>query len=396
MYADKSASMGTRLWVHLTLAVLLCIGFGAARPLYAQDANLEALQQIGRTLAGIAEQAFPGVVVIEVERVVSSDAAPRGMQEAGRSPSRARRSTRSSESRMLVRPVPEALRSRAQRQHSAPLSKGRGMGIIVSEDGLIITNHHIVEDANRIEVRLSDGRSIRAEVVGLDPKTDIAVLRIEANGLQALELGDSKSVALGDWVVGIGDGMGLGRTFSVGMVTGKHRAGLGRATYEDFLQTSAAPSLGDAGGPLLDLQGRVIGVNTAVLGQHPGPGIGLAIPIDMAKAIYEQLRGEGKVRRGFLGIGMEDVSAGMAESLGMARPRGIIVTSVFEGSAAAQAGLRKHDVIVQFSGKDVVSAHALRFDVGRLKPGAAVEIVLIREAQQLSLNATLGQWPTKE
>jgi len=269
------------------------------------------------------------------------------------------------------------------------------MGIIVSEDGWIITNHHIVQDANSIKAKLSDGRLVRAKVIGLDPKTDIAVLRIEAHGLQALELGDSQSVALGDWVVGIGDGMGLGRTFTVGMVTGKHRAGLGRADYEDFLQTSTAPSLGDAGGPLLDLQGRVIGVNTAVIGQHPGPGIGLAIPIDLAKAIYEELRVEGKVQRGFLGIGMQDVTAGMAKSLGMDRPRGIIVTSVLEDSAAAKAGLRKHDVMVQFNGKDVSSANALRFEVARLKPGVEVEIVLIRRDQQQTLSITLGQWPTK-
>lgn len=395
MYADKSASMGTRLCILLTLAVLLYLGFGAARPLYAQDANLEALQQIGRTLAGIAEQAFPGVVVIEAERTVSSDAARRGMQETGRSRGRVHGGARSRESFTPVRPGPEALRGRVQRQSSALRSRGRGMGIIVSEDGWIITNHHIVQDANSIKAKLSDGRLVRAKVIGLDPKTDIAVLRIEAHGLQALELGDSQSVALGDWVVGIGDGMGLGRTFTVGMVTGKHRAGLGRADYEDFLQTSTAPSLGDAGGPLLDLQGRVIGVNTAVIGQHPGPGIGLAIPIDLAKAIYEELRVEGKVQRGFLGIGMQDVTAGMAKSLGMDRPRGIIVTSVLEDSAAAKAGLRKHDVMVQFNGKDVSSANALRFEVARLKPGVEVEIVLIRRDQQQTLSITLGQWPTK-
>jgi serine protease Do len=356
---------------------------------------MAALQEIGREFARIAEEAYPGVVTIVVNRSGSSEEAVREMLRQRGSRSRLdRRDLREgpSEARRSRPTVPEDLVRGLRVQPIRQLS--RGLGILVSADGRVITNNHIVSDANSIEVKLADGRSFQGKVVGTDPATDIAVLKIEAEGLRALELGDSDAVVLGDWVIGIGNPMGIGRSFTAGLVTGRDRSGLGMADYENFIQTDAAPALGDGGGPLLDLQGRVVGMNTAVLGSEWGRGIGLAIPINMVKTVYEQLIETGVVGRGFLGIMLQDLDAKTAKALGLEKVTGVVIAKVMEGSAAEEAGLRSGDVIVEFEGKKISSSNQLRHAVAALEPGTRVEVAVIRDGETKRFTVTLGERPS--
>jgi len=228
-------------------------------------------------------------------------------------------------------------------------------------------------------------------VIGTDPATDIAVVKIEAENLPVLEPGDSGSTKLGDWVIAIGNPMGIGRSFKLGLITGKNRSGLGLADYEDFIQTDAAPSLGDGGGPMLDLQGRVVGINTAVIGAERGGGVGLAIPINMARTVYEQLIETGVVERGFLGIQLQDLSAERAVALGLEDTGGVVVISVIDDSPAQEAGLRSRDVIVEFEGDQITSSNQLRHAVGSLKPGAQIKVVVIRDGETKRLTIALGE-----
>jgi serine protease Do len=357
--------------------------------------NIAALQEIGHAFAGIAEQAYPGVVTIAVQRPLSSEDAIRDMLRERGSRSRLERGdlpAEQSESRRSRPSTPEDLLRRFRLQPARRSS--RGLGVIVCAEGWIITNHHIVSDANSVEVELTDGRSFQGKIVGVDPETDIAVVKIEAADLQPLELGDSDEIRLGDWVIGIGNPMGIGRTFSVGLVTGKNRSGLGMASYEDFIQTDTAPTPGDGGGPLLDPQGRVIGINTAAVGREYGSGIGLAIPINMVKAVYEQLVETGVVERGFLGVLLQDLNKEMAKALGLEEVTGVTIAKVTEGSAAEEAGLRTADVIAEFNGQSISSSDQLRHAVAALSPGTQVEVIVIRGGERKSLKATLGQRPS--
>ena len=386
----------TGVYSWSVVVLLMLFVWGLAGIAYGQDSsNMAALQEIGRELGRIAEQAYPGVVTIVVKKSVSSEDAVREM--LGQQGSR-RRSERKDlrgerpEPRRSRLAVPEDLMRRLPIQPTRQLS--RGLGIIVAADGRIITNNHIVSDANSIEVKLADGRSFDGKVLGADPATDIAVVKIEAENLRALELGDSDEIQLGDWVIGVGNPMGIGWSFKVGLITGKNRSGLGMADYEDFIQTNAAPSLGDGGGPLLDLQGRVIGVNSAVIGREQGGSIGLAIPINMVKAIYEQLASGSPVQRGFLGIALQDMNAEKAKALGLKATTGTVVISVVEDSPAEEAGLRSEDVIVEFEGKKILSSNQLRDAVAALKPGTKAEVVVVRDGETKEFTVTLGERPS--
>ena len=307
----------------------------------------------------IAEQAYPAVATITVRR---SEASEEVLEQFG---------------------LPRG----------RPLS--RGLGIVVSADGWIITTSRVVGDANDVEVRLTDGRSFQGKVTGTDPATAIAVVKIEAEDLQTLELGDSDAVALGDWAISISDPAGLGRSFTVGLVTGKHRSRLGMADYEDFIQTDTVPTPSDGGGPVLDLHGRVVGMNAAVLGSRWGGGIGLAIPINMVKAVYDPLSSGNPVRRGYLGIQMQDVDADMAARLGLDKAAGVLVASVVEASPAAEAGLQKGDVIVQLDNKEISSSHQFRLAVGSRSPDTDVDLVVLRDGQRQHFTVTLTERPSE-
>ena len=230
--------------------------------------------------------------------------------------------------------------------------------------------------------------------MGADPAIDVAVLKIDADDLTALELGDTDEVSVGDWVVGITNSMGMGRTFSAGMVTAKGRTRLGMAAIEDFVQTDVILHPGDGGGPLLDLDGKVVGISTAIIGREQGLAISLAIPVNMAKFAYEQIVETGKVERGFLGVAFQDITPKLVKTLGLGTTEGVLVTNVISDSAASKAGIVRHDVIAGLNGVSIESGSQLLHLVASLKPGEEVEVVVVRSGKQQTLAVTLGKRPT--
>lgn len=261
--------------------------------------------------------------------------------------------------------------------------QGMGSGFVIEADGLVVTNHHVVADARAVQVRLSDGRSFPAKVIGSDPATDLALLRLEgAEGLPTVVLGQSKTLEVGDWVVAMGNPMGLDHSATVGIVSGKGRGSLGlyRDSYIDFLQTDADIAPGSSGGPLFDLRGEVVGINTAV-GARLQPGF--AIPVDQAKRIIEQLRDGGEVVRGWLGAGNQPGHRGPGAAIG----------SVYEGTPAARAGLRPGDVIESLDGEPVRTFEDLRARVGDKRPGDVVTLGVRRDGSTIELDAALEAKP---
>lgn len=267
--------------------------------------------------------------------------------------------------------------------------RGLGSGFIISDDGYIVTNNHVVDKAQDIQVILEDGKKYKAEIVGKDAKTDIALLKIEPEGdLHAVELGDSDNLKIGDWVMAIGNPFGLGYTVTAGIVSAKGRS-LGLGAYDDFIQTDAPLNPGNSGGPLFNLKGEVVGVNTAISAR--GQGIGFSIPINMASHVIDQLKESGKVTRGWLGVIIQAITPEIAESIGLPDTNGALVADVSEGGPADKAGIRRGDVIVRFDGQDIRDYTDLTKLVAMSDPGTEVELGIIRDGEQKTVNLTLGE-----
>jgi Do/DeqQ family serine protease len=270
-----------------------------------------------------------------------------------------------------------------------------GSGVIVdAEQGYVLTNAHVVEAANEIKVALADGRELSAELVGADPETDIAVLKIETEDvrLAALPFGDSAKLRVGDFVVAVGNPFGLGQTATSGIVSALGRTGLGIEGYEDFIQTDASINPGNSGGALVNLRGELIGINTAILAPAGGNiGIGFAIPIDMARVVADQIIEHGEVRRGRIGIGVQDLTPALAQALNVDARQGAAVSQVLPGSPAAEAGLQVGDVIVAANGQPVDSAAAIRNRVGLMRVGESVELTVVRGGEQQKVTVKIGQ-----
>ncbi len=276
-------------------------------------------------------------------------------------------------------------------------SKGLGTGFLVEQDGLIVTNNHVIEGADEVDVQLADERVFAAKVVGADPVTDLALVRIEGKGFPALPLGDSAGVEVGDWVVAIGNPFGLSHTVSVGIVSAKGRTRdevpIDQGGYYDFLQTDASINPGNSGGPLLDLAGRVVGVNTAIRGD--AQGIGFAIPIDMVKQLLPLLKRDGRVKRSALGVSVRDLrEVPPADRAVLKLPdavaRGVVVWEAVPGGPAASAGLASGDVIVAFDGQPVTRATELQWLASTAGIGRAVTLRVIRAGETFDLKVTLG------
>ncbi len=275
-----------------------------------------------------------------------------------------------------------------------------GSGVIVRSDGIILTNNHVIEGASDVSVVLSDRRKFKATIVGTDPQTDVAVLRISATGLTALPLGDSSKAQVGDIVFAIGNPFGVGETVTMGIVSAKGRSDLaleGRNAYEDFIQTDAAINPGNSGGALINTRGEVIGINTAILTDSPmsrgNIGIGFAIPINMARHVMEQILEHGKVRRGYLGVLIQDVTPELAQQFGLSRPQGALVSQVEPDSPAARAGLERGDIILKFNGEEINSSADLRARVAQTSPSTTVRLDIFRNGQTRQVSVTLGELP---
>jgi serine protease Do len=291
--------------------------------------------------------------------------------------------------RQLLRMFPE-LRS-PQRERETSL----GSGMIISPDGYILTNNHVVAGASQIKVYLADKREFPARLIGHDSRSDIAVLKIDASGLPAVHFGDSSRMAIGDFCLAFGDPYGIGQTVTAGIVSATGRSGLGIESYENFIQTDAAINPGNSGGPLVDVHGDVIGVNTAILsGQSGGnEGIGFAIPANMAREVADQILKHGKVTRAWLGVVLQNVTPGNAHFFGLERVHGLIVAEVKSGSPAVRAGLEQGDVILDLNGKPVEDVSSFAIDISMMAPGSSVKLTIWRNGARREIAVQLGTMP---
>ena len=278
-------------------------------------------------------------------------------------------------------------------QGNEPIA-GLGSGVIITPDGYILTNNHVVEGADEIEVVLNDSRKARGKVIGTDPDTDLAVLKISLDRLPVIELGNSDALQVGDQVLAIGNPFGVGQTVTSGIVSALGRNQLGINTFENFIQTDAAINPGNSGGALVDVNGALMGINTAIYSRSGGSmGIGFAIPVNTARQVLEGIVKEGVVKRGWIGVEPADLSPELAETFGVRAKSGVLITGVLQDGPAAQAGIRPGDVIVQVGGKPISNVSELLTTVAQLKPGQAAPFRVQRRDERLDVSVTAGLRP---
>jgi serine protease Do len=280
----------------------------------------------------------------------------------------------------------------------SPREMGAGSGFVISAEGFVVTNNHVVEGADKIVVVFEDGTELEAKLVGRDPKTDLALIKIEGEKFAVAALGDSDAARVGEWVMAIGNPLGLDHTVTVGILSAKGRRNISPSDsrYDDFLQTDASINPGNSGGPLIDVNGRVIGINTAIVNPLRGQNIGFAIPINIAKALLPQLREKGRVTRGWLGVQIQRVTPALAKSFGLDEPRGALVGDVLPNSPAAKAKLRRGDIILEFDGKALEDFDDLPRVVAATAPGQEVDVTVLREGKKQELEVELEQMPDDE
>ncbi|SMY08117.1 Do family serine endopeptidase [Flavimaricola marinus] len=325
--------------------------------------------------ADLVEQLTPGVVYIEVSKVQ-----PAQMEIPG--------FDKDEFERRFGRPFPDM-------PNNGP-SQGLGTGFVISDDGQIVTNNHVVEGASEITVRLTDGTEYVAEIIGADPLTDVALIQIDAEGLTPLSFGDSAAMRAGDEVLAIGNPFGLGNTVTSGIVSAVARD-INSGPYDDFIQTDAAINRGNSGGPLFNNEGEVIGMNTAIFSPGGGSvGIGFAVPSDMITEIVADLADDGMIARGWLGVQIRPMTDEVAEVLGYDKPVGAVVERVSPDSPAASAGLQTGDIILQLNGTDLEDTQALQRAVADVDPETEVQVTLLRKGRELTLDVTLGTLPTSD
>jgi serine protease Do len=283
------------------------------------------------------------------------------------------------------------------RQNPQPrLERGLGSGVIVSADGTILTNAHVIDGADKITVLLNDNKTFQAKLVGADKPSDLAVLKIEAENMPFLNLGNSDTVRIGDIVLAIGNPLGIGQTVTAGIISAKgRRTGLSDGSFEDFLQTDAPINRGNSGGALINLSGELIGINSQILSGGPSQGnigIGFSIPSNMAKSVMDQLLRDGRVRRGMLGIGIQNLNEDLAQALGIKETSGVLVSNVRKGSAAEKAGFKQADIITAINGEKIEDSNVLRNKVAGTLPGTEIRVTVLRDGNPVELTATLDEF----
>jgi serine protease Do len=379
MYRSSQKGLARRgSGVALTVVLLLIVGaagfhLGEGRGASASSGpvsvpatpGIASAAQLGQAFGEVARRVEPAVVNINTEQVIRTSGTPleeffglRGMSREFRRPS-------------------------------------LGSGFIVDSQGYILTNHHVVRRADRISVKLNDGRTLDATVVGTDPQTDLAVIKIRETNLPYLRLADSSKAGVGDWVLAFGSPFGLEKTMTAGIISAKGRV-IGAGQYDDFLQTDAAINPGNSGGPLVNLQGEVVGINTMIASQNGGwQGVGFAIPSSMAAGVYRQLADSGRVTRGWIGISLDELTPEAAHRLGLPDTKGALVAQVEPRSPAASAGLRPGDVIVASNGQEILSPHNLKLAVAESRPDTALRLSVLRNGSKLALDLRLGERPAQ-
>ena len=281
-------------------------------------------------------------------------------------------------------------------QPAPEIQHGLGSGVIITKDGYILTNNHVVDGAKEVKVTLQDGREFTAKVIGRDPKSDVAVVKIEANDLPTVPLADSGKVEVGDVVLAIGNPFGVGQTVTSGIVSARDRGNMGIEDYEDFIQTDAAINPGNSGGALVDIDGRLIGINTAILSRSGGSqGVGFAIPSNLARNVMESLVKYGKVTRGYLGVMIQNVTTDLAQEFKLKENHGALISDVVPNGPADKAGLKNGDVVLSYNNHPVTDSHRLQLDVAETKPGSTVPMEVMRDGSTKTLNVTVKPLPGK-
>lgn len=283
-----------------------------------------------------------------------------------------------------------------RRRPNAPRQLGQGSGVIVTKDGYILTNNHVVDGADEVKVGLQDGREFTGKVVGKDPKTDVAVLKIDGKDLPFIAMADSDRIEVGDIVLAVGNPFGIGQTVTMGMISATGRATLG-LDYEDFIQTDAAINPGNSGGALVDADGRLIGINTAILSRSGGnQGIGFAIPMNLARDVMESLVADGRVTRGYLGVMIQDVTPSLAKEFKLKDQKGALIGDVVPNGPADKAGLKSGDIVLEFNGKAVTGSRQLKLQVARVKPTESVPVKVLRNGSTKTLEVAVKELPGSE
>jgi serine protease Do len=369
----------------LTLLVF-CLMLIATQSLAQSETSdaIAILDKSSKAFVNVVKKAKPAVVNIKVEKTTTRNF------QGGQIPEE-----------MFNNPFFEQFfgpqfRRQQQQKPQEYTQRGQGSGFIISKDGFIMTNNHVVEGADTIKVTLSDDREFDAKVIGTDPQTDVALIKIEdPDNLPVLPLGDSANLEAGEWVIAIGNPFGLNQTVTVGVVSATGRSSVGISEYENFIQTDAAINPGNSGGPLINGRGEVVGINTALFSRTGGyMGIGFAIPINMAKSIEEQLHKEGKVTRGWLGVVIQNIDKNLAESFDLKEVRGILVSEVQKDSPASAAGLQRGDVIIRLDGVELQDVSDLRNRVALIQPGSKAMVEIIRSGREKKIQVTIGEQPS--
>lgn len=355
------------------------------------SASARTLAPSGDSFAPVVEKLQPAVVTIRSER--TQRIASTGMDDP-----RLRDFFRQFEGSQFWGQLPVPF-GQVPRQLPEQRERGLGSGVIVKSDGYILTNHHVVANADRVTVELNDGRALDAKVIGTDKPSDLAVLKIDASGLQTLSLGNSDNVRVGDIVLAVGNPLGIGQTVTMGIVSAKGRAtdGPGDGGYQDFIQTDAPINQGNSGGALVSTRGELIGINAQILSTSGGNiGIGFAIPSNMARNVMSQLIEHGQVRRGMLGVTIQPVTSEIARSLKLPQVGGALVNGVTPGGAAEKAGIERGDVIVAINDETVKDGNTLRNQVAQLQPGTTARLRITRDGKERSIDVTLAELRTQD
>ena len=372
----------------ITLALLI-----SGSTAWADNSGIENLRETGKAFASVAKKVSPAVVFIQVEKSVEQQLPMQFSLPFGEQGPFGDEFFRHFFGEPFQQKMPHGYRRKPRQQKVM----GQGSGFIISDDGYIITNNHVVGDADKVTVKLTDDREFTAKTIGTDPHSDVAVIKIDADNLPVLALGDSDNLEVGEWVIAIGNPFGLTHTLTAGVVSAKGRSSVGIADYENFIQTDAAINPGNSGGPLVDLYGRVVGMNTAIFTRNGGyMGIGFAIPINMVKGIKEQLIEHGEVTRGYLGVVIQNLTPELAKSFGLKNNKGVLVADVEDGTPAEKAGLKRGDVIIEFNGKPVVKIGDFRNSVALKKPGSKQTLTVMRNNKSKHVNVIIGKLPEQD
>jgi len=375
----KGLVLGLSLF-FLLFGLIFCMGKDKADSLPKND-KLTTVRSIGQAFVEVVKKAQPSVVNVTTEKTIT-----------------VKPWERYGEDFFKGSPFEDFFKGfgfspREKGKEYRHKQRSGGSGVIVDKEGYILTNNHVVEGADKVKIRLNDGREFTAIVKGQDSRTDLAVLHIKAKDLPVATLGDSDKLEVGEWAIAIGSPFGLEHTVTVGVISAKGRTGLGTGTYEDFIQTDASINPGNSGGPLINIDGEVVGINAMII--QPGTGIGFAIPINMAKQILNDLIKQGKVVRPWLGISVQDLTPEMADQFQVKEKEGVIVAQIHQGTGAEKAGLASGDIMKSVDDKTIKNTNELIKEIQKKKVGQKVKLNVVRDGKPMTIEVTLTAMPDK-